>query len=196
MKSLNPKYTPPTRSYLANTLIPAWYKTEKDNVVAELSEVRSISLTCDGWSSITQDHYLTITAHYTVKGELKQKVLKTKAVYRSQTGSVVAEEIGDVLSEFGISNKIIAITVDNASNMDVAIKHLQFVKVCCFAHTLNLAAQSLYAINSVSQWVAKVRTIVVWMKRCLMAKVVLQEKQDLLRKTHKIYFKHFALTLM
>ena len=117
---------------------------------------------------------------------MQQKVLKTKAVYRAQTGCVVAEEISDVLSEFGISDKIAAITVDNSANMDVAIKHLRYVKLRCFAHTLNLAAQSLYSLNSVSQWVARVRTIVVWMKRCLMATVVLQEKQDLLRKTRFI----------
>lgn len=104
-------------------------------------------------------------------------MLKTKAVYKAQAGCVVAEEISDVLSEFCISDKIVAITVDNAANMAVAIKRLQFMKLCCFAHALNLAAQSLFFLNAVTQWVAKVRTIVVWMKRCLMAKVVLQEKQ-------------------
>ncbi|XP_061880796.1 E3 SUMO-protein ligase ZBED1-like [Entelurus aequoreus] len=112
---------------------------------------------------------------------MQQKVLKTKAVYKAQTGCIVAEEISDVLSEFAISEKIIAVTVDNVANMYVAIKRLQFVKLCCFAHTLNLAAQSLYSLNSVSQWVARVRAIVVWMKRCLMAKVVLKEKQELLQ---------------
>ncbi|XP_030263766.1 zinc finger BED domain-containing protein 1-like [Sparus aurata] len=181
VKTLNPKYTPPSRDYLSNTLIPSWYKVEKSNIITELSEVSSVALTCDGWSSITQDHYLTITAHYIEEGKMQQKVLKTKAVYKAQTGCVVAEEISDVLTEFGISDKIVAVTVDNAANMDVAIKHLRFVKLCCFAHTLNLAAQSIYSLNSVSQWVAKVRTIVVWMKRCLMAKVVLQEKQELLQ---------------
>lgn len=188
VKTLNPKYTPPSRDYLSNTLIPSWYKVEKSNIITELSEVSAVALTCDGWSSITQDHYLTITAHYIEEGKMQQKVLKTKAVYKAQTGCVVAEEISDVLSEFGISDKIVAVTVDNAANMDVAIKRLRFVKLCCFAHTLNLAAQSLYSLNSVSQWVAKVRTIVVWMKRCSMAKVVLGEKQQLLRKTHKVHF--------
>ncbi|ROL45244.1 Zinc finger BED domain-containing protein 1 [Anabarilius grahami] len=181
VKTLNPKYTPPSRDYLSNTLIPSWYKAEKSNIITELSEVSAVALTCDGWSSITQDHYLTITAHYIEEGKMQQKVLKTKAVYKAQTGCVVAEEISDVLSEFGISDKIVAVTVDNAANMDVAIKRLRFVKLCCFAHTLNLAAQSLYSLNSVSQWVAKVRTIVVWMKRCSMAKVVLGEKQQLLQ---------------
>jgi len=178
VKTLNPKYTPPSRDYLSNTLIPSLYKVEKSNVITELSEVSAVAVTCDGWSSITQDHYLTITAHYIAEGKIQQKVLKTKAEYTAQTGCVVAEEISDVLSEFGKSDKIVAVTVDNAANMDVAIKHMRFVKLCCFTHTLNLAAQSLYSLNSVSQWVAKVRTIVVWMKRCSMAKVVLEKSNN------------------
>lgn len=143
VKTLNTKYTPPSRDCLANKLIPSWYKVEKSNVITELSNVCSVALTCDGWSSIAQDHYLTITAHYIVEGKMQQKVLKTKAVYKAQSGCVVAEEISLILSEFGISDQIVAIIVDNAANMDVAIKRLQYVKLCCFAHTLNLAAQSL-----------------------------------------------------
>lgn len=50
-------------------------------------------------------------------------MLQTKHVYTSQTG-LVAEEIGDILTDFGISDKVVALTVDNASNMDVAIKRL------------------------------------------------------------------------
>lgn len=60
------------------------------------------------------------------------------------------------ICQFAISDKIVAITADNAANMDVAMKHLQFVKLCCFAHILNLAVQSLYSLNAVSQWVVKV----------------------------------------
>ncbi|XP_037548893.1 E3 SUMO-protein ligase ZBED1 [Nematolebias whitei] len=181
VKTLNPMYTPPTRDCLSNKLIPSWYTEEKSSVITELSDVSSVALTCDGWSSITQDHYLTITAHYTVEGKLQQKVLKTKAVYEAQTGGVVAEEISNILTEFCIFDKVVAITVNNAASMDEAIKRLQLVKICCFAHTLNIATQRLYAVDSLNQWVAKVRTIVVWMKRCLVAKMVLREKQELLK---------------
>ncbi|XP_030192974.1 zinc finger BED domain-containing protein 1-like isoform X1 [Gadus morhua] len=178
--SINPKYTPPTRECLTNRLIPAWYKIEKSNLISELSEVSHIALTCDGWTSLTQEHYLTVTVHYLVESNMRQKVLATKAVYRAQTGIVVAEEIGDILKEFGVFDKVVAVTVDNAANMDVAIKRLQFVKLGCFAHSLNLAAQSLYSSSSVAQWTAKIRAIIVWMKRSSMAKVVLREKQDVL----------------
>ncbi|XP_030222285.1 zinc finger BED domain-containing protein 1 isoform X3 [Gadus morhua] len=178
--SINPKYTPPTRECLTNRLIPAWYQIEKSNLISELSEVSHIALTCDGWTNLTQDHYLTVTVHYLVESNMRQKVLATKAVYRAQTGIVVAEEIGDILKEFGVFDKVVAVTVDNAANMDVAIKRLQFVKLGCFAHSLNLAAQSLYSSSSVAQWTAKIRAIIVWMKRSSMAKVVLREKQDVL----------------
>lgn len=64
---------------------------------------------------------------------MRQKVLQTKPVNAAETGLVVAEEIGNFLTDFGIFDKIVAVTVDNALNMDLAIKRLQFVKLGCFA---------------------------------------------------------------
>jgi len=103
-----------------------------------------------------------------------QKVLNTKAVYESQTGLVVANEIESILEEFSLNEKVGAATVDNASNMDVALKTLKFLKVGCFAHTLNLAAQKVYSIGAIRKWCAKHRAVVVWLKRSTMAKTVLQ----------------------
>lgn len=180
---LNPKYTPPPRSVLSDTLIPAWYEVEKANVISELKDVSELALTSDGWTSLTQDHYLTVTAHYTSQGSVKQKVLHTRAVYRSQTGEVVAEEISDILEDFQIeASKIVAVTVDNAANMEVAIKKLHILKIGCFAHTLNLAAQHIYKVASIDKWAARIRAVIVWFKRSSMAKPVLKEKQQLLGK--------------
>ncbi|XP_073693674.1 E3 SUMO-protein ligase ZBED1-like [Garra rufa] len=179
-RALNPKYTPPSRDSLSNVLIPAWYNVEKANLITELTTVGKVALTSDSWTSLSQDHYLTVTAHYILEGETRQKVLTTKAVYEAQTGPVVAEEINEVLQEFGIMDKIVAVTVDNAANMDVAIKRLQFIKLGCFAHTLNLGAQRVHSVASVAKWTAKIRNIVVWMKRSSLAKTVLREKQQVL----------------
>lgn len=180
-KALNPRYTPPSRTVLSNTLIPAWYEVEKQNVITELANVSKVAITSDGWTSLAQDHYITVTAHYSSQGKLQQKVLQTKAVYRAQTGETVAVEIGEVLEEFGITQKVVVMTVDNASNMDVAAKKLDILKLGCFAHTLNLAAQKVYSIATMTRWAAKLRAVIVWMKRSSMAKVVLKEKQLLLK---------------
>ena len=193
-KILNPKYKAPNRESLTTPLIPAWYAVEKGNLISELKQVSKAAITADGWTSFSQDHYLTVTLHYVRNGQAKEKVLKTKAVYQAQTGSAVAEEIDDILEEYGVREKVVAATVDNASNMDVAIKKLQIVKFPCFAHTLNLGAQKLYNCTVISNWAARVRTVIVWMKRSHMAKVVLKEKQDLLSKILSLHCKQYIFT--
>ena len=187
--ALNPRYRPPSRDDLSNNLIPAWYSVSKQNVIQQLAQVNKIAITCDGWTSVAQDHYLTLTAHYIYEGSIQQKVLSTEAVYESQTGPVVAEEIHSILEEFKLTGKVIAATVDNASNMDVALKNLHFLKVGCFAHTLNLAAQKVYGIPAVTNWCAKIRSVVLWLKRSTMSKTVLREKQRLLSKHHMYNYK-------
>lgn len=171
--ALNDRYKPPSRDDLCNTLIPAWYAVEKENVLRELAMAKKVAITCDGWSSLAQDHYITVTVHYIHEGNMRVKVLSTKAVYEAQTGMVVAEEINEVLEEFKISDKIVAATVDNAGNMSVALRNLKFLKVGCFAHTLNLASQKVYNVSAVAKWRAKLRDVVVWLKRSTMSKTVL-----------------------
>ena len=106
--ALNPRYRPPSRDDLSNKLIPAWYSVTKQNVIQQLAQVNKIAITCDGWTSVAQDHYLTLTAHYIYEGSIQQKVLSTEAVYESQTGPVVAEEIHSILEEFKLTGKVIA----------------------------------------------------------------------------------------
>ena len=182
IKTLNSKYKAPNRDSLTNHLIPAWYGVEKSNLITDLKHVTNAAITADGWTSYSQDHYITVTLHYVREGQSKEKVLKTKAVYQAQTGIAVAEEIEGILEEFGVKEKVVAATVDNAANMDVAVKKLNIIKFPCFAHTLNLGAQKLYNCNTVSNWAARIRSVIVWMRRSHMAKVVLKEKQQLLSK--------------
>jgi hypothetical protein len=49
----------------------------------------------------------------------------------------------EISEEFGITRKVVAITDDNAPNMDVAVRKLEWLKIPCFAHTLNLAANKV-----------------------------------------------------
>ncbi|TDH16605.1 hypothetical protein EPR50_G00021740 [Perca flavescens] len=157
------------------------YGVEKSNLITDLKHVTHAAITADGWTSFSQDHYLTVTLHYVREGQSKEKVLQTRAVYKAQTGIAVAEEIDGILEEFGVKEKVVAATVDNAANMDVAVKTLNFIKFPCFARTLNLGAQKLYNCNTVSNWAARILSVIVWMKRSHMAKVVLKEKQQLLK---------------
>lgn len=132
-----------------------------------------------------------VTVHYTKQGKILGKVLRTKTVYEVQTGAVVAEEIEEILQEFGISEKVVAASVDNARNMNMAMKMLQFVKIGCLAHTLNLAAQKMHQCNAVTNWAARAHAGVKWMRKSSIAKTVLTEKQQLQSKCLYITFTRF-----
>lgn len=80
-KALNPKYL-----VISNHLVPAWYNIEKENIKSDVGKVSKVAITSDGWTTICQDHYITVTAHYISEGRVNQKVLKTKSVYKAQTG--------------------------------------------------------------------------------------------------------------
>lgn len=71
--ALNPCYRPPSKDDLSNTLIPALYCAEKQNVIQKLVQVSKAAITCDGWTSVAQDHYLTVTVHYTNEGHISKK---------------------------------------------------------------------------------------------------------------------------
>lgn len=64
--------------------------------------MNDVPVTTDGWTSVVQDHYFTVSVHYVKEGSMKEKILHTRAVYTSQTGEVVAEEIGYIVEEFSI----------------------------------------------------------------------------------------------
>uniref|UniRef100_A0A1A8LCJ7 Uncharacterized protein n=1 Tax=Nothobranchius pienaari TaxID=704102 RepID=A0A1A8LCJ7_9TELE len=64
--------------------------------------------------------------------------------------------------------------------MDVAVQKMKVMKMGCFAHTLNIAAQKLYSLTSIANWSVRIRAVVLWLRRNSLAKPVLKEKQKLL----------------
>lgn len=164
---------------LCNTLLPAWYNVENENVQAELKAANYLAITwwLDQCCSGPLPHCNSTL--YKAR-QLKGKVLHTRAVYESQTGAFVAEEIGGILEEFDSKSKVGAITVDNAANMEVAVRRMHILTLGCFAHSLNLGAQKLYTVTTIAKWTARIQSVVVWLKEASLAKPVLKEKQKLL----------------
>ncbi|XP_026471364.1 zinc finger BED domain-containing protein 1-like [Ctenocephalides felis] len=64
LKLLNPRYNVPNRKTLAKTLLPQMYEKELNIVREKIAKTTSICLTTDAWTSITNDSYMAITAHY------------------------------------------------------------------------------------------------------------------------------------
>ena len=118
---------------------------------------------------------------------MKSVVLQTRILNESHTGINTSEVLKAAAEEWGLSNKVFALTTDNASNMKIAAIKAEMQQVGCLAHTLNLAAHKATDLATVSNLLAKVKTLVSYFHRSTVANAVLREKQELLKiPAHKL----------
>lgn len=128
------------------------------------------SLTADIWtSSINREAFLGLTVHYIDSNWCLHNFLLDIIPFKiSHSGMNIAKEIMRVLEEFNITEKIIALTTDNASAMLVCGKEivsildnefssLIFSHYHCAAHILNLAVQQ--GLKSSDNIINKIRNL-------------------------------------
>ena len=120
-------------------MLPDEYSKEADIVKKEIAAVSHVALTSDLWTSQATESYMTITCHFvTETWKLKSLVLETFHFELSHTAEHIADSLKNAAEKWNISEKIIAIVTDNASNIVAAVKIVGWNHVPCFAHTLNL----------------------------------------------------------
>lgn len=118
-----------------------------------------------------------------MKGQMIHRVLFTKPVYDASTAVMCP-----ILEEFGVRDKVVAVTVDDISSVDISVNSLHIRKLKCFACILNLAAQKVFTCSSVVRWVSKIQAVLAWIKTFAPAQNILQEQQKMLRKCLKLSF--------
>lgn len=133
---LNPGYATPCRTTVKN-YIQLLYKEGKRDLMDDLNSL-PVSITTDMWTSVAQEGYITVTAHFIQRWQLKCKVLATRVLDDRHTGENLSKIIHEIRKEFGIK-EISTMTTDNASNMVSAAQKAQIERVPCFSHTLQLA---------------------------------------------------------
>lgn len=65
------------------------------------------------------------------------RVLCTEAMEETYTADNLKNKLLEVVNEWAITDKIVAITTDNAAKMLAAVRLLKWRHLPCFAHTLN-----------------------------------------------------------
>lgn len=121
------------------------------------------------WTSINREAYLGITIHYVdLNWCLCNFLLDIIPFNIRHTGNNIAQAIVNVLDEFQISNKIIALTTDNESAMVVCgrelsntlnseLSSMNFSHYRCAAHVLNLGVRQ--GLQLVSDSIDKVHEL-------------------------------------
>jgi hypothetical protein len=64
MNLVEPRYQFPSEKYFSEKLIPEMYEKVCGRVKILVSKAAHVSITTDVWSSVAQDSYISLTAHY------------------------------------------------------------------------------------------------------------------------------------
>ncbi|KAL5728490.1 hypothetical protein ACHQM5_001566 [Ranunculus cassubicifolius] len=147
------------------------YERERAKIKHLLNSVPGrIGLTSDLWTSIANDGYITLTAHFIDKDwNLQKKILNFSYMAPPHTGLAIYEKIYSFLCYWGIEKKLISFTLDNATSNDAFVGLLRgqlnmrnalywegkFFHIRCCAHILNLIVQE--GLNVIDACVLKNR---------------------------------------
>lgn len=159
LRELEPSYIPPSRNTFITSLLQEKYTHIKTILKSVLEENQFITITTDGWTSSSNESYISITAHFIrKKWEFVSCLLSCFSYSERHTAQNLHEQINEVLNEWGILEKVVAIVTDNAANIVSAAKLGSWAHIPCFAHTLNLIVQ--YGLDEIKDIRAKVKAVV------------------------------------
>jgi len=110
-----------------------------------------ISFTTDCWTSPNNKSFMGMTAHWIDSlFNLCATTLDFCSLPKNHTGFTLSTHVSEIWKDFGVANKVLAITLDSASNNDLMVDYLDkdvrnsfstFSHIRCFAHVVNLGAQ-------------------------------------------------------
>ncbi|KAH1017293.1 hypothetical protein HUJ05_007957 [Dendroctonus ponderosae] len=106
----------------------------------------AVCLTTNGWAFRKNDSFHTVTAHYIVEETnntfLSSDLLGCISFTERHTAEDIANKLKEVIDDWKLTNKIVAVVSDNAENMKTAMSIGGWSHWDCLAHSLNLVSQS------------------------------------------------------
>jgi hypothetical protein len=188
MNAAFPHYQVPCRNYFFSYIEKLF--NEKIKVLTEkLKETEHVALTTDLWTSSQNEAIVTLTGHFVNKnGDLEDCVLETKSFGSARhTGENISIQLNSITDKFGITEKVLAVSHDNAANMVLAVEKSEFDSIRCAAHTLQLSINDALADVKIQNLFFKCKQLVGHLKHSTLSLnrfKKLQQQNDL--KQHKL----------
>lgn len=186
---LDPKYSLPSRKYFTKQEIPRLYAEVMERVKAKMGEAKYFSATTDLWTSCTNHPYLSYTIHFIDNSwQLQSFCLDTIPLFQDHTGQNIAEAIKDILENWELSpDNLVATTTDNGSNFIAGMAVLEWTRISCFGHNLDLAINKSLNIARIQRAIGRCHTLIELFNRSWKKNRDLRQKQcDLGIKQHKL----------
>ncbi|KAF5324122.1 hypothetical protein D9619_011280 [Psilocybe cf. subviscida] len=152
MKTGRPGYTIPSAETLSRD-VKKVFTNVRQRIAKMMQEYEGqLNFATDAWTSPNNHAFVAFTVHFEHEGEPISMLLDIVELAKSHSGKNLADTFKKVLADFGVEDKLLGVTCDNASNMDTMIEVLEELlpefpgasnQTRCFAHILNLVAKSI-----------------------------------------------------
>jgi len=165
------------------------YVSLKQDVTKQLKDADYYCITTDMWSSRAKQSYIAVTIHYlTGSFDMRSHLLETKEFPEAHTGDMIAESLEQILMKWELDpDRLVAATMDNGSNIALALRKLGWTRISCFSRTLQLAVEKALNLRSVAKAIGGCKLLVSHFNHSPRFSYVLQQKQyDLKHKQHHL----------
>ncbi|XP_029376000.1 zinc finger BED domain-containing protein 1-like [Echeneis naucrates] len=167
MSTIDPGYSPPSKSELAVKLVPQLYCRTRDKVFSELTGVMNCGVTTDLWQSQTQNRtYISLSMHSvnynaTAGFSMTNMCLKTFEVQEENTAENITRAMYETFVEWGITHKVSGATTNGSVDIVKACSLLELsVEMPCFGHTINRAMDDAFQLPRVDSFLGCCRKLV------------------------------------
>ncbi len=142
MNLVEPRYQFPSDKYFSEKLIPEMYEKVCGRVKILVSKAAHVSITTDVWSSVAQDSYISLTAHYITPDFEHQQVCLHAAPFNDRhTGEHIVAMLTKCLENWNLAEKLHVVVRDNGSNFVAGLRDGEIPNIPCLAHTLQLVVK-------------------------------------------------------
>ena len=166
-----PRFRIPSRQTVARDCLEMFLAEKVKLKKYFTKHVPRVCITTDTWNSLQRVNYMCVTTHFIDEHWNLRKHIISFSPITCHRRREIGKEIENFLIDWGIE-KLMSITVDNASSNDVAVTYLKdqlknwrstianakYIHVRCVAHIINLIV--VEGLKEINTSVAKVRAVV------------------------------------
>ncbi|XP_060888126.1 dehydrogenase/reductase SDR family member on chromosome X isoform X1 [Labrus mixtus] len=167
MSTIDPGYSPPSKTDLAAKMLPQMYKRTQHVVFGELAGVVNCGVTTDLWQSQTQNRtYISLSLHSvnfnsTTGFSMTDRCLKTFEVQEDNTAENITRGMYEAFVEWGITHKVVGATTNGSVDIVKACSLLELsVEMPCLGHTVNRAMDEAFQLPQVDSFLGCCRKLV------------------------------------
>nr|GEV76286.1 zinc finger BED domain-containing protein RICESLEEPER 2-like [Tanacetum cinerariifolium] len=161
--TMQPRYTHVSRSTRKGDAMILWLAAKQEIIDSFGNLNACVNLTTDVWSAPhgVSGSYMYVTAHWIDPDtwQMMKRVISFEEFPSPHTGHVLFKMLIKVLTKFNLEDKVMSITLDNASNNTSAMDKLKlkydppmggrFYHSRCVAHIINLVVQAGLKVSAI-----------------------------------------------